>query len=154
VQRFEKFVIGKRFRAFVDQASLHWLHNKELCSINKKEVRSIRVFEIVPIQPILSQGSRDERCRCVVLCSGGDSAGDWSCWRSEGNTLLGSVKRRNHGAAAPVQKKKKKKAVKAAKGEMGVAQVEMEGVWGFETKLLDVDALQADDDEVKLIRVI
>ena len=39
VQRFKKLLIGKRFRAFVDQASLHWLHNKELCSINNKRLQ-------------------------------------------------------------------------------------------------------------------
>ena len=39
IQRFEKFLIGKRFKAYVDQASLHWLHNKELSSINNKRLQ-------------------------------------------------------------------------------------------------------------------
>ncbi len=36
----------------------------------------------------------------------------------------------------------------------GVAQVEMEGVWGFDTLLKSVDELQQSDDEVRLIRHI
>jgi hypothetical protein len=40
VQRFEKFLAGRRFKAYVDQESLHWLHDKELCSINNKRLQA------------------------------------------------------------------------------------------------------------------
>lgn len=54
-------------------------------------------------------------------------------------------------SAAPAAKKV---AVVAEEDERGVVQVELEGVWGFETKMTDIDAMQAEDDEVKLIRAI
>jgi hypothetical protein len=62
--------------------------------------------------------------------------------------------------AAPAAKKKKKKTKKQAaeagddENDPGVAQVDLEGVWGFDTKLFDVDSLQAEDDDVKLIRAV
>ncbi len=40
IQRFEKFLTGRRFKAYVDQESLHWLHDKELSSINNKRLQS------------------------------------------------------------------------------------------------------------------
>ena len=58
------------------------------------------------------------------------------------------------GATEPAAPAAKKGAAVAEEDARGVAQVELEGVWGFETKMADVDALQAEDDEVKLIRAI
>ena len=52
------------------------------------------------------------------------------------------------------RRRRRKRGRVAEEDERGVAQVELEGVWGFETKMADVDALQAEDDEVKLIRAI
>jgi transposase InsO family protein len=151
VQRFEKFLLGKRFRAFVD----HWLHNKELCSISNKRLQGafayLRQFQFdLFYRKAKQMQDVDALSRIVGAVSraagaawGVQATHRWETWEEEDDAV----------PAAPV-KKKKKKAVAAETDERGVAQVEMEGVWGFDTKLLDVDALQADDDDVRLIRAI
>ena len=58
----------------------------------------------------------------------------------EGNALLRNL----HGEeedAEPAAPLAKKGAVVAEEDERGVAQVELEGVWGFETKMADIDAM-------------
>ena len=39
IQRFEKFVIGRKFTAYVDQGSLSWLKDRALGSINNKRLQ-------------------------------------------------------------------------------------------------------------------
>ncbi len=55
---------------------------------------------------------------------------------------------------APFVAKKAKKAKKAEQSRVGVAQVEMEEVWGFDTDVRDIDELQHADEEVKFIRAL
>jgi hypothetical protein len=155
VQRFEKFLAGRRFKAYVDQESLHWLHDKELCSINNKRLQAafayLRQFRFDLFYRKSKQMQDVDaltRIAAAVLCEG-EKTLQWETW------LEGEME-----VAAPAARKKKKKTKKQVaeagddENDPGVAQVDLEGVWGFDTKLFDVDSLQAEDDEVKLVRAV
>jgi hypothetical protein len=57
---------------------------------------------------------------------------------------------------APARAVKAAKKAKKARPQRkpGVAQVDMEEVWGFDTELKDIDELQRADEEVKIIRAM
>ena len=147
VQRFEKFLIGKRFKAYVDQASLHWLHDKELSSINNKRLQGafayLRQFQFdLFYRKAAQMQDVDALSRVVAAAWSSRETHCWETWEDEDTQ-----------PAAPTTAKQQADQKSDDSGP-GVAQVELEGVWGFETKMFDIDALQAEDDEVKLIRAI
>ena len=132
---------------YVDQASLHWLHDKELSSINNKRLQGafayLRQFQFDLFYRKAEQMQDvDALSRAVAAAWGARETHCWKTWEEDDG---------DSEPAAPAARKKQQTGKEDDTGP-GVAQVELEGVWGFETKMFDVDALQAEDDEVKLIR--
>jgi hypothetical protein len=141
INRFEKFLIGKKFTAYVDQGSLSWLKDRVLGSINNKRLQHsfayLRQFkfdllylksEMMGEVDALSRIKKVEGAATMMACG------------REGTTIC-MMEARDEEGNQPVP-------------AGSVAQVDMEGFWGFETELRDIGELQQVDDEVIAIRGI
>ncbi len=147
VQRFEKFLSGKRFKAYVDQESLHWLHDKNLCSINNKRLQSafayLRQFQFdLFYKKAKDMQDVDALSRAVAATTQGKTSE--TCFvDTEFDPADGEPEQdqRTAAVAAAVAAAKRKTRVKQAKEETGsndgpgVAQVELEGIWGFRNEV-------------------
>jgi transposase InsO family protein len=132
IKRFEKYLLGRKFTAYVDQGSLSWLKDRSLSSINNKRLQGafayLRQFQF----DLMYRKSKDMQdvdalSRAVAAVS---VAGK------------GSVVVETEWNAVAV----------AATATKGVAQVDLEGYWGFDTMLKDLGELQHVDDEVVAVR--
>ncbi len=130
IKRFEKYLLGRKFTAYVDQGSLSWLKDRALSSINNKRLQGafayLRQFQF----DLLYKKSKemqdvDALSRAIAATA-----------TEETKTVLVDVDR----------------PALVAMATEGVAQVDLEGYWGFDTALKDAGELQQSDDEVKAIR--
>jgi transposase InsO family protein len=156
VRKFEKYLMGRKFEAYVDQGSLGWMKDKKLSSINNRRLQGafayLRqfVFDLF-YRPAKDMQDADAMSRIkhenvsevevaatvqskeAVTIVEVFSVPDMSKW-------MGTVS--SASAAAPT----------VPEEQAGPAQVELEGLWGFNTELRDLGAMQQTDDEVVAIR--
>ena len=157
VRKFERYLAGRKFEAYVDQGSLGWVKDKALSSINNRRLQGAFAYLRQFVFDLFYRPSKDmqdadamsriehkvpvaavEECEPEAIFVVERSPG----WKEivKAAEKLGLVV-----PAAPV--------AEAEKGEEpGVAQVELEGVWGFQTELRDMGSLQEGDEEVMAIR--
>ncbi len=155
IKRFEKYLLGRHFEAYVDQGSLSWLKNHALSSINNKRLQAsfayLRQFRF-DLFYLKSAKMKDVDALSRIAVAGAVAASDQECrtWVIDVHNPVDV-----EVIMAPyVAKKVRKKLAKKEQIRAGVAQVEMEEVWGFDTDFKDVDELQKADEEVKLIRAL
>jgi transposase InsO family protein len=160
IKRFEKYLLGRHFEAYVDQGSLSWLKNQALSSINNKRLQAsfayLRQFRF-DLFYLKSAKMKDVDALSRIVTAGpvGVESGIGPC-------RVDVVSPANVEAAVAAvgakkvlkRQKRQEKWVAPEAGGVGVAQVDMEEVWGFDTEFKDIDALQAADEEVKLIRAL
>jgi hypothetical protein len=157
IKRFERFLLGRKFTAYVDQGSLGWLKDKSLSSVNNRRLQAsfayLRQFrfdllykkskEMQDVDALSRVGSGDdEENESVATCCVEVQPVTPQVVAAAAVAVSSKVRE-----AAPVQDK-------ANEDGVGVAQVELEGVWGFDTELRSVAELQQLDDEVVAIRQI
>ena len=151
ISRFEKYLLGAKFDAYVDQASLEWMKDKRLSSINNRRLQGafafLRQFRF-DLYYKKSKEMQDVDALSRIEAVGAATTAESNTWWVTVEDDLVSV------PAAPAKKKASRFGVSADDKRTGVAQVEMEGVWSFDTVLKSIDELQASDDEVRLIRAI
>jgi RNase H-like domain found in reverse transcriptase/Integrase zinc binding domain/Integrase core domain/Zinc knuckle len=131
IKRFEKYLWGRKFTAYVDQGSLSWLKDQALSSINNRRLQGsfayLRQFQF-----------------------------DLMYLKSSKMTEVDALSRIS--VATPTTIRPSTVQVDMEGGMTGivatggVAQVDLEGYWGFDTLLRDVKELQIVDDEVVAIR--
>jgi hypothetical protein len=156
IKRFERFLLGRKFTAYVDQGSLGWLKDKSLSSVNNRRLQAsfayLRQFQF----DLLHKKSREMQDVDALSRVG---AGDEDEAEAAPACCV-DVQQVTHevvaAAAMVLSEKKKVQEVAPAQAEKeetpGVAQVELEGVRGFETELHSVAELQRLDDEVIAVR--
>jgi transposase InsO family protein len=157
IKRFERFLLGRKFTAYVDQGSLGWLKDKSLSSVNNRRLQAafayLRQFQF----DLLYRKSKDmqdvDALSRVNAPEEEEEEAPVCC------VDVQQVTREAVAVAAAVLAAEKKVRVAAPAEareveEHGVAQVELEGVWGFETELRSIGELQKIDDEVMAIRQI
>ncbi len=130
IKRFEKYLMGRKFTAYVDQGSLSWLKDKALSSINNKRLQGafayLRQFQFdLMYKKSKEMGDVDALSRAVAATV------------ERSNSVVVEVELDSSTVAAATE---------------GVAQVDLEGYWGFDTVLKDIGELQQTDDEVLAIR--
>ena len=136
IQRFEKFVIGRKFTAYVDQGSLSWLKDRALGSINNKRLQhSFAYLRQFKFDLLYLKGEKMAEVDALSRIKTTEAAATAEVGRETTAFELTEVE-----------------GVTVAAG--GVAQVDQEGYWGFETVLRNVGELQKVDDEVMAIRGI
>ena len=132
IQRFEKFLLGRKFTAYVDQGSLSWLKDRALGSINNKRLQHSFAY--------LRQFKFD------LLYLKKDKMKDVDALSRIKAVEAGALTASSEATEIEVWSEGKEIAVG------GVAQVDLEGYWGFNTELRDAGELQQVDDEVMAIR--
>ena len=132
IKRFEKYLWGRKFTAYVDQGSLSWLKDQALSSINNRRLQGsfayLRQFQF-DLMYLKSSKMMDVDALSRISIGAAASTTVSVQVDVEGGLVQTSI---------------------TAAG--GVAQVDLEGYWGFETILRDVKELQIVDDEVIAIR--
>jgi transposase InsO family protein len=157
IKRFERFLLGRKFTAYVDQESLGWLQDKSLSSVNNRRLQAafayLRQFRF----DVVYRKSKDMRdvdalSRIGVAEEAKQNEAAACC------VTVSQVSREAVVAAAATMAKLAKVTVAPVEAVeqdgQGVAQVDLEGVWGFETELRSAAELQKTDDEVVAIRQI
>ncbi len=131
IKRFEKYLLGRKFTAYVDQGSLSWLKDRSLSSINNKRLQGtfayLRQFQF----DLMYKKSKDMQdvdalSRAVAAAAVSGGSGGPVVAEAEWTTPVAATE--------------------------GVAQVDLEGYWGFDTLVKDIGELQRGDDEVVAIR--
>ncbi len=158
IKRFERFLLGRKFTAYVDQASLGWLKDKSLSSVNNRRLQAafayLRQFQF----DVVYRKSKDmqdvDALSRIGAADEGEHTADGACCVAVEQVSKEAVA----AAAATIARGRTKVAVApvaTAEGDgPGVAQVDLEGVWGFDTELRSAAELQKTDDEVIAIRQI
>ncbi len=148
IKRFERFVLGRKFTAYVDQGSLGWLKDKSLSSVNNRRLQAsfayLRQFqfdllyrkskEMQDVDALSRIGQSEEVACCVEVHGGVSPIAVMAAVAKMGTSVAPGVAKEDPGP--------------------GVAQVELEEVWRFETELRSATELQKTDDEVMAIRQI
>ncbi len=160
IKRFEKYLLGRHFEAYVDQGSLSWLKNRALSSINNKRLQAsfayLRQFRF-DLFYLKSSKMKDVDALSRIVVTGATTgkAGRKLCVvdvenPAETEALVAAV-----GAKKILKRQQRKdKWADRKKVGAGVAQVDMEEVWGFDTEFKNIDEMQKADEEVKLVRAL
>ncbi len=150
IKRFERFLLGRKFTAYVDQGSLGWLKDKSLSSVNNRRLQAsfayLRQFQF----ELLYRKAKEMQDVDALSRIGQQEDDD----RTEATCCV-----EVHADVSPVVvmaavEKWRAEAAPAEKNGPGVAQVELEEVWHFDTELRSATELQKTDDEVMAIRQI
>jgi hypothetical protein len=160
IKRFERFLLGRKFTAYVDQGSLGWLEDKALSSVNNRRLQAafayLRQFQF----DLLYRKSKDMQDVDALSRIGAKEETDETDEQTSACCVEVSQVSPGVVAVAAAVLSGEAKVRSAAPAEAmeadnpGVAQVELEGVWGFETELRSIGELQKLDDEVVAIRQI
>jgi transposase InsO family protein len=161
IQKFEKYLMGRKFSAYVDQGSLGWLKDRALSSVNNRRLQAafayLRQFRFDlfyrPAQDMqdadaLSRvkhaqaetGAAKRTAEVAATEQAPQGMVEVRVWRKSNTTDQKPI------SVAPAEQLDKDQDLPLP------AQVEMEGVWGFNTELRSIDELQKTDDEVIAIR--
>jgi transposase InsO family protein len=155
VRKFERYLGGNRFEAYVDQGSLGWVKDKALSSINNRRLQGAFAYLRQFVFDLFYRPSKDlqdadalSRIEHVPA-----AAAEEICERAASVFIVESD--------PPWE------SIVAVAGRMGVpmapavgseqdtprpAQVELGEVWGFDSTLKDMGSLQEGDEEVLAIR--
>ena len=136
IKRFEKYVAGRKFTAYVDQGSLSWLKDRALGSINNKRLQHSFAY--------LRQFKFD------LLYLKSEKMADVDALSRMKPTEVAATA----GIGREITAFELTKVDEAVVPAGGVAAVDQEGVWGFESEIRDIGELQRVDDEVVAIRGI
>ncbi len=155
IQKFEKYLSGSRFQMFVDQGSLEWLKDRRLSSINNKRMQTsfayLRQFQFdLSYLKHTKMQDVDALSRMGDSTSGGEKATPIAAAATaEGNSASCCQVDVELNNAAEVVVGVNAKLLSETPG---VAQEELEELWGFDTFLNDIGELQKHDAEVVAIR--
>jgi transposase InsO family protein len=159
IKRFEKFLSGSRFQMYVDQGSLEWLKDRRLSSINNKRMQTSFAY--------LRQFHFDLNYLSHKKMQDVDALSRMGGWSEDDN---GEKEATTPAAAAEVEEGNggttwlvdvdlpnadtvvAGATAKLLADDLGVAQVELEELWGFDTLLKDIGEVQKNDAEVIAIR--
>ena len=166
VKRFEKYLLGRPFDAYVDQGSLAWLKDKRLSSINNRRLQGafayLRQFDWLHYLKASKMQDVDALSRAVPEDAEADDEAEarWVAAAAleaglvtdgQGTVLVDVAPVAMPEAVVAAATAKRKAKHRRAAG-ISVAQVDMGDVWGFETELRPIGELQKLDPECMAIR--
>ena len=157
IKKFEKYLQGRKFSAFVDQGSLGWLKERALSSVNNRRLQAafayLRQFHFeLFYRPSKEMQDVDALSRATILAQASTDNPDGPVIvEVHSHPSWEAVCGANATPAGPVIYKKNDEG--DPKDELPLpAQVELEGVWGFDTDMKSLGEQQLIDDEVIAIR--